>query len=181
VRDSSLNRENNHANNSRTLTDTAPHLAELAPCRACAVVRQTAGMALVVVMAVVFAGIWAAPNVVRTRVPILAGMGINTSVVLLLAGMALLLPRLRLWLGGLIAAISAAVLGQYFFAWLPPDGFWRIALNVDGRGLPWPWHMSPSPRFPCFARAWRWPPSIGRARCPDRSCRRPRLGSSWRP
>ena len=104
-------------------------------------------MALVVIMAVVFVGIWAAPDVVRTRVPILAGMGINTSVVLLLAGMALLLPRLRLWLGGLIAAISAAVLGQYFFAWLPPDGFWRIALNVDGRGLPWPWHMSPLAAF----------------------------------
>ncbi|OJW95052.1 PAS domain S-box protein [Thiobacillus sp. 65-1402] len=104
-------------------------------------------MALAVAMAAVFAGIWSAPDVVRARVPILAGMGLNTSVALLLAGMALLLPRLRPWLGGLIVAISAAVLGQYFFAWMPTDGFWRIALNIDGRSLPWPWRMSPLAAF----------------------------------
>ncbi|OZA14506.1 MAG: hypothetical protein B7X94_00865, partial [Hydrogenophilales bacterium 17-62-8] len=104
-------------------------------------------MAIVVAMAAIFAGIWSAPDVVRARLPILAGMGINTSIALLLAGLALLLPRLRPWLGGLIAAISAAVLGQYFFAWMPADGFWRIALNIGGRGLPWPWHMSPLAAF----------------------------------
>lgn len=104
-------------------------------------------MAIAVAMAAIFAGIWSAPDVVRARLPILAGMGLNTSIALLLAGLALLLPRLRPWLGGLIAAISAAVLGQYFFAWMPADGFWRIALNIGGRGLPWPWHMSPLAAF----------------------------------
>ncbi|ODU48713.1 MAG: hypothetical protein ABS92_07795 [Thiobacillus sp. SCN 63-374] len=104
-------------------------------------------MALAVAMAAIFAGIWSAPDVVRARLPVLAGMGLNTSVALLLAGLALLLPRLRPWLGGLVAAIGAAVIGQYFFAWMPADGFWRIALNVDGRGLPWPWRMSPLAAF----------------------------------
>ncbi|HRK77573.1 MAG TPA: PAS domain S-box protein [Thiobacillus sp.] len=104
-------------------------------------------MALAVAMAAIFAGVWSAPDVVRARLPILAGMGLNTSIALLLAGLALFLPRYRRWLGGLIAAISAAVIGQYFFAWMPPDGVWRIALNVDGHGLPWPGRMSPLAAF----------------------------------
>lgn len=129
------------------MTDIAPPLTELVPCRACAAVRRVAGMALAVALAVIFAGVWSAPDLVRVRAPILAGVAVNTILALWLAGLALLLPRLRPWLGGLIAAISAAVLGQYFFAWMPTDGFWRIALNVDGRGLLWPWRMSPLAAF----------------------------------
>lgn len=59
----------------------------------------------------------------------------------------MLLPRHRPWLGGFIAAIGAVVMAQYLFAWIPPDGFWRIALNVDGRGLSLPGRMPPLAAF----------------------------------
>lgn len=106
-----------------------------------------AGLALVIVMTVVWAGALTVPVFVRANLPVLSGVGFNTALSLLLAGMALLLPRQRWWLGGLIAAISAAVLLQYLFAWLPYDGVWRIVLNVDGSGLVWPGRMAPLTAF----------------------------------
>jgi PAS domain S-box-containing protein len=104
-------------------------------------------MALVIVMGVIVAGFMSVPDVMRIHAPILFEIGLNTSVALLLAGMALLLPRHRPWLGGLIAAIGAVVMAQYLFAWMPPDGFWRIALNIDGRGLSLPGRMPPLAAF----------------------------------
>ncbi|MBZ0068201.1 MAG: hypothetical protein K8F26_05230, partial [Thiobacillus sp.] len=105
--------------------------------RACFAIRWVTGLVLAVVMGAVFAGAWFVPEALRANMPILSGMGHNTAIALALAGMALLLPRQRWWLGGLVAAISAAVLLQYLFAWRPPDGVWRIVLNVDGRGSSW--------------------------------------------
>lgn len=127
--------------------ESDPHLTERMPCRACAAVRRVAGMALVIVMGVIVAGFMSVPDVMRIHAPILFEIGLNTSVALLLAGMALLLPRHRPWLGGLIAAIGAVVMAQYLFAWMPPDGFWRIAFNIDGRGLSLPGRMPPLAAF----------------------------------
>lgn len=104
-------------------------------------------MALVVVMGVIFAGAWITPSVLRAHAPILSGVGFNTAFALALAGMALLMPTQRRWLGGLVAAISALVLLQYLVKWLPPDGYWRIVLNVDLHGTSWPGRMAPLSAF----------------------------------
>lgn len=105
------------------------------------------GLALAVVMGAILAGAWIVPVVVRAHVPILSDVGFNTAFTLSLMGMALLLPRQRRWLGAFVAAIAAMVLLQYLFAWLPPDGVWRIALNVKANGLPWPGRMAPLSAF----------------------------------
>lgn len=125
------------------LTDATLQPPALAPCRTCVVVRRVAGGGLALVMGAVLAGIWFVPEWIRLHVPMLGGIGFNTSLALSLAGVALLLPRHRRWLGGIIAAISAGVIVQYVLAWAPPDGLWRIALNVDSRGLPWQGRMAP--------------------------------------
>lgn len=104
-------------------------------------------MALVVVMGVIFAGAWIAPSALRAYAPILPGVGLNTAFALALAGMALLMPTQRCWLGGLVAVISVLVLVQYLAAWLPPVGFWRIVLNVDAHGASWPGRMAPLTAF----------------------------------
>jgi hypothetical protein len=104
-------------------------------------------MALVIVMGVIVAGCLSVPDVMCAHAPILSEIGLNTSIVLWLAGVALLSPRHRSWLGGFIAAISTVVMAQYLFAWMPPDGFWRVVLNVDGRGLSLPRRMPPLAAF----------------------------------
>jgi PAS domain S-box-containing protein len=106
-----------------------------------------AGLVLAIIMAAILAGAMTVPEAIRTHIPILSGVGFNTAIAFVLAGMALLLSRQRRWLGRLVAVISAAVLLQYLFAWLPPDGVWRIVLNVDGRGSPWPGRMAPLSAF----------------------------------
>jgi len=105
------------------------------------------GLALAVVMGAILAGAWTVPAEVRAHTPILSGVGFNTAIALVLAGMALLLPRQRRWLGGFVATIGAMVLLQHLFVWLPPDGVWRIALNVKANGLPWPGRMAPLSAF----------------------------------
>lgn len=124
-----------------------PQLTELAPCRACTIIRRVAGWVLAVVMIVIFAGVWSVPAAINAHAPILSGAGFNTLLALSLAGMALLLPRYRRLLGGVITAISAAVIMQYLFEWEPLDGFWRIALNVDASGLPRLGRMAPLSAF----------------------------------
>lgn len=104
-------------------------------------------MVLVIVMGLILVGAWIVPSALRAYAPILSGVGFNTSFALVLAGMALLLPSQRRWLGALIVAISAGVIAQYLFAWIPPDGFWRIALNVNASGLTWPRRMAPLSAF----------------------------------
>lgn len=117
--------------NKGILTATNPKLGELVPCRACVIVRRLAGMPLVMATAVFCAAVWMAPDTVRAQLPISFQIGFNASVALLLAGLALLLPRSRAWLGGLVAAVGAAVIAQYLLAWTPSDGPWRLAINVD--------------------------------------------------
>lgn len=112
-------------------------------CRGCALVRRLSGWALAIGMGAIFAGSWLAPESVRRHTPLLAELGINTAISLALAGMALLLPAWRRGLGWLIAAIGGAVVLQYQLMWAPPDGFWRLALNVRGEDLPWAGHMAP--------------------------------------
>jgi PAS domain S-box-containing protein len=113
------------------VTDTKPEPGELARRRACVMVRKAAGIPLVMAAALFCAAVWMAPDTVRTQLPMALQIGFNTSVALLLAGLALLLPRSRAWLGGLVAALGAAVIAQYLVGWMPPDGPWRLALNVD--------------------------------------------------
>jgi PAS domain S-box-containing protein len=100
-------------------------------------------MALAIAMGAIFVGIGVVPEWILLHAQMLAGIGFNTSLALSLAGVALLRPRHRRWLGGIIAAISAGVIVQYALAWVPPDGLWRIALNVDSRGLVWQGRMAP--------------------------------------
>ncbi len=124
------------------------HDARLAqPCHACTVIRLTAGAMIVATMTMILLGIWLAPSFLLAHVPRFFGLGINTAIALALAGLALIFPRMRGWLGGFLAVASAAVIVQFLFAWLPPDGFWRIVLNVDGRGLSWPGRMAPLSAF----------------------------------
>ena len=98
-------------------------------------------------MGAIFAGSWFAPESLSRHAPLLAELGINTAISLALAGVALLLPAWRRGLGWLIAAIGGAVVLQYQLMWMPPDGFWRLALNVRGESLPWAGHMAPFTAF----------------------------------
>ncbi len=122
-------------------------MTEFSLRRACFAIRWVAGLALAVVMGMFLAGALVVQADVRTHLPIFTNVGFNTAISLMLAGMALLLPRQRWWLGGLVAVISALVLTQYFVAWLPSDGIWRIVLNVDGRVSSWSGHMAPLSAF----------------------------------
>ncbi len=124
-----------------------PRLTEPTSCLACSTVRQMAGSVLAVVMGTILVAAWSVPSTLSAHAPVVSGVGFNTALALALAGMALLMPRQRRWLGGLVAAISAGVLLQYLFAWQPPDGFWRIALNVDAKELSWPGRMAPLSAF----------------------------------
>jgi PAS domain S-box-containing protein len=98
-------------------------------------------------MGAVFFGAWLTPLLIQKQAPVFSGVGFNTAATLVLAGMALLLPDWRRWLGWLIVAVSGVVIMQYLFAWMPPDGFWRMVFNVDGHGLLWSGHMAPLSAF----------------------------------
>lgn len=130
---------------SLTATDFQP--GDPAPCRTCVIVRRLAGMLLVTLAAMFCAAAWIVPDAVRAHLPISSQIGLNTSAALLLAGLALLSPRSRAWLGGAIAAIGAAVIAQYLFSWMPPDGLWRLAINVDRNTALWPGRMAPLTAF----------------------------------
>lgn len=119
---------------------------ELAP-RTCATVRKIAGATLVVFMVTIFCGAWLAPLFVHQQALIFSEMAFNTGATLALAGLALLFPGWRRWLGWFIFAISAVVIMQYIFVWMPPDGFWRIVLNVDEHGVFWSGRMAPLTAF----------------------------------
>lgn len=133
--------------NKDILTATHSQAGDLAPCRICVIVRRLTGMLLVMATAAFCAAVWMEPDTLRAHLPISFQIGFNTPVALLLAGLALLLPRSRAWLGGLIAAVGAAVITQYFFAWMPPDGVWRQVINVDMDTAPWPGRMAPLTAF----------------------------------
>lgn len=129
------------------LIDTHSQPGEYAPCRTCAVVRKLAGALLVAASALFCGVIWLARDTLQASLPLATGPGINTSVALALAGLALLLPRTRAFLGGLVAAIGAAVLAQYLLAWMPPDGPWRLLVNVDPGTALWSGRMAPLTAF----------------------------------
>ncbi len=132
------------------MTDTNAQTDEVAPCRACMIVRRLAGALLVMTAAIFCAAVWTVPDTVRAQLPVSSHIGFNTSVALSLAGLALLLPRSRAWLGGFVAAIGAAVGAQYLLAWVPPDGPWHLAVNVSRDTALWPQHMAPLTAFALF-------------------------------
>lgn len=129
------------------MIDTHSQPGEYAPCRACAVVHRLVGALLVAATALFCAVAWIEPGTLHAQLPVTSGIGFNTSVALSLAGLALLLPRARVFLGGLVAAIGAAVLAQYLLGWMPSDGPWRLLINVDRSMAPWPGRMAPLTAF----------------------------------
>ncbi len=129
------------------LTDTHPQSGALAPCRACVAVQRLAGVLLATLATAFCATVWLVPDTAYAHLPIAFQIGFNTSAALLLAGLALLLPRSRAWLGALVAVIGVAVIAQYLLAWTPPDGPWRLVVNVDRGTAPVQVRMAPLTAF----------------------------------
>lgn len=107
---------------------------------------MVSGATIAIAMAAILLGIWLAPVFLLALASPLSGLGLNTAIGLLLLGLGLYFPRTRLWLGGFVAVVSVVVIVQYLLSWLPPDGPWRIVLNVAG-DLSWPGRMAPLTAF----------------------------------
>lgn len=87
--------------------------------------------------------------------PVLLGVGCNTALSLLLAGLALFMfptrrgPELMAFLGWLLVSLALVNLVLAGLGWAPEDGPWRMLVNTlpaDQKGA-WPGRMSPTTAF----------------------------------